>query len=115
MTIDLANGTSFVLSGISYDYYPRRSVRIEITLIQTPGDVAVDPETIDMFGAHHAIYFSVMDPLAKATCLALIGRNTATIGQWITNEWQKYLTDIDTCETQLKPIFDYANLIGLKT
>jgi len=113
MTIDLADGTSFTISSVSHGLYPKRFVQIGMVVTQTPGEIAVDPDTIEMFGVHYQLYYSAADPAKKAICLALLGKNLGFIRQWILDQWPLFRTDPDSCDDTLKPIFEYVERIGI--
>lgn len=110
----LANGMSFVLAALSYGFYPKKFVQIEISLVPTTGVVAVDPDTIDKYGTNWALYFDTAHDATKTIAKTLLGANFDGVKQWIVSQWQAYKVNPANVETQLKPIFEYATSVGVK-
>lgn len=111
--VDLNNRMSYVVGEVTHSYWPRRSVQFTLVLVPTPGVISPDPDTIEQYGVNHMIYFSAVHEPERTVCLALHGKSTAELKAWILDQWGKYKIDPATCETQLRPIFEYVTQVGL--
>lgn len=108
----LTNNTSFVISSVTHGFYPRRYIQIEMTLAQTPGVTAVDPETVDRFGVHYSLYYDMNHESTASIATDLVGSGINAVKQWVKAEYDKYNSGLG-CDAQLVPIFEYVKSVGL--
>jgi hypothetical protein len=110
----LNNGMSFVLAELSYGLYPKKFVQLSIVLVPTTGEIAVDPDTVDKYGVNYGLYFDTAHEATAAIARELIGKNLVNTKQWLLDQRVKYLANPESVDAQLRPIFEYIALVGLK-
>jgi hypothetical protein len=112
--IDLNNNMSYVIGDVMFGYWPKKYVQFSVVLVPTPGAIAVDPDTLEDYGINRSIYYGTAHEPEKTICLALLGKGTNVLKQWMLSEFAKYKVNPETSETQLRSIFDSVVAVGTK-